>query len=53
MKRIYIKPEIKKIDLDNSISLVMQSQPADPLSVVVKEVVIPIRRLMMISPLVK
>ena len=30
MKRIYIKPEIKKIDLDNSISLVMQTPPDNP-----------------------
>ena len=30
MKRIYIKPEIKRIDLDNSISLVMQTQPHNP-----------------------
>ena len=30
MKRIYIKPEIKRIDLDNSISLVMQSIPPNP-----------------------
>ena len=30
MKKFYIKPEITKIDLDNSISLVMQSTPPNP-----------------------
>lgn len=29
-KRSYIKPEIIRIDLDNIISLQMQTQPADP-----------------------
>jgi hypothetical protein len=30
MKRKYFKPEIKRISLDNSISLQMQSQPGNP-----------------------
>ena len=31
MKKIYIKPEIKKVELDNSISLVMQTYtPPNP-----------------------
>jgi hypothetical protein len=29
-KRTYIKPEIIRVDLDNIISLQMQTQPADP-----------------------
>ena len=29
-KRIYIKPEITRIELDNSISLVMMSKPRHP-----------------------
>jgi hypothetical protein len=29
-KRLYIKPEIVRVDLDNVISLQMQSQPHDP-----------------------
>jgi hypothetical protein len=29
-KRLYIKPEILRISLDNSISLAMMSGPADP-----------------------
>ncbi len=31
MKKIYIKPEIKKIELDNSITLIMQTpMPPNP-----------------------
>jgi hypothetical protein len=29
-KRLYIKPEVIKIELDNVISIQMQSQPHDP-----------------------
>jgi hypothetical protein len=29
-KRLYIKPEINKLDLDNKISLLMLSPPSDP-----------------------
>jgi hypothetical protein len=29
-KKIYIKPELKKIELDQSITLMMQSGPHDP-----------------------
>ena len=29
-KRTYIKPELKKIQIDNQISMVMMSAPGDP-----------------------